>query len=115
MDELIQNEADFEPADEFVISNLEALKAIADPTRVRLLEAFYKEARTVKQVAAEVGIPATKLYYHINVLEELGLLKVVATRVVSGIIEKSYRTAAKRIHGDPRLFTLGPQEREQLP
>jgi hypothetical protein len=35
--------------------------------------------------------------------------------VVSGIIEKSFRTAAERIHGDPRLFTLGPKEREQLP
>ena len=115
MDGLVQNDADFEPAEEMVVGNLETLKAMADPLRVRLLEAFAQEPRTVKQVAADLKLPATKLYYHVNVLEEHGLLRVVGTRIVSGIIEKTYRTAAKFFHSDPRLFALAPAERGQTP
>ena len=115
MEELSQNDFDFEPAEEMVIGNLETLKAIADPLRIRVLEAFAKTPRTVKQAAADLKLPATKLYYHVNVLEEHGLLRVVGTRVVSGIIEKTYRTAAKRIHSDARLFTLTTGERGEVP
>ncbi len=115
MDEFVQNSPDFEPAEELVVGSLETLRAIADPLRIRVLEAFAKAPRTVKQAAADLKLPPTKLYYHVNVLEEHGLLRVVGTRVVSGIIEKSYRTAAKRIHSDSRLFALEAEERSQVP
>ena len=115
MEEIVQNDPDFEPAEELVVGNLETLKAIADPLRIRILEAFFKAPRTVKQAAADLKLPATKLYYHVNVLEEHGLLRVVGTRIVSGIIEKTYRTAAKRLHSDSRLFTLEAEERQHVP
>lgn len=115
MDESVQNDPGFEPAEAMVISDLETLKAMADPLRVRVLEAFAREPRTVKQAAADLKLPATKLYYHVNILEEHGLLRVVGTRIVSGIIEKTYRTAARFFHSDPRLFTLAPEEQSEVP
>jgi DNA-binding transcriptional ArsR family regulator len=77
-----------------IIADLELLKVIADPLRLRILELTVEHPRTVKQIAATLSIPATKLYYHINTLEGSGLLKVAGTRLVSGILEKQYRAAA---------------------
>src|SRR5215204_4136406 len=85
---------EFEPEKEFVLDNLEALKVTADPTRLRLLESLVEKPLTVKEVAKKLDIASTKLYYHINLLEEHGLIRVVKQRVVSGIIEKQYRTRA---------------------
>src|SRR6266513_2118828 len=85
---------DFEPAPEMVVSNFDTLKVVADPTRLRILEVLIEQPLTVKQVARKLEIAPTKLYYHVNLLEEHGLLTVTASRVVSGIIEKQYRTTA---------------------
>ncbi|MDZ4768453.1 MAG: helix-turn-helix domain-containing protein [Chloroflexota bacterium] len=77
-----------------VIATLEALKVFADPLRQHILETLFDGARTVKQIAADLNMAPTKLYYHINLMEEHGLLRVTDTRIVSGIIEKQYDVSA---------------------
>lgn len=83
----------FKPAEEFVISDLETLKVVADPLRLSILE-FLSKPGTVKQVAEKLDMPPTKLYYHFNLLDKHGLIQMVETRIVSGIIEKHYQMAA---------------------
>jgi hypothetical protein len=80
-------------ADEFIIDSLETLKVIADPLRKRIMEHF-DTPKTVKEVAKLLNTTPSKLYYHVNLLEEHGLLKVTDTRIVSGIIEKHYQKTA---------------------
>lgn len=87
-----------------VIKDVETLKAISDPLKIQILEAMLGGPRTVKQIAADLNMPTTKLYYHMNVLEERGLVQVVDTRIVSGIIEKIYYITALSITVDPALF-----------
>jgi DNA-binding transcriptional ArsR family regulator len=89
----------------FVIGDLDTLKVISDPLRGQILEALVFEPMTVKQVAEKLGVAPTKLYYHIRVMEKHGLIKVVETRVVSGIIEKQYRATAPRLKVEPSLLT----------
>ena len=98
---------DFVPADEFVIDNLDTLKVLADPLRIRILD-LMRESCTVKQVAAELDIPPTKLYYHINQLEKHNLIVLVDTRIVSGIIEKHYQTAAHTVRVKRHLLSPSP-------
>lgn len=93
----------FTPADELLVNDLETLKVIADPLRVRIRELLTTPA-TVKQLAKQLGMSATKLYYHINLLEKHGLITTVETRIVSGIIEKHYQIASKQIRVAPSLF-----------
>ncbi len=58
-------------------------------------------AKTVKELAAELGEPQTKLYRHIKHLESAGLIHAVASRVVSGIVEYRYQASeADMIMGD---------------
>lgn len=100
-------EITFEPAAEFEITSLETLKVFADPLRQKLIESMTDQPRTVKQVAGELGLAPTKLYYHINLLEEHGLIRVTDTRIVSGIIEKQYRATASSYAIQRSLLTPG--------
>ncbi len=98
---------DFVPAPVVRISDVETLRVLADPLRLRILETFDThpgQALTVKTIAAGLGEPVTKLYYHVNLLEEHGLLVVVEKRLVSGIVEKRYRLAAETIEVDRGLI-----------
>ncbi len=89
-----------------VASHVDVLKALADPLRLNMLSALTRErgselpAKTVKELAAELGEPQTKLYRHIKHLESAGLIHAVASRVVSGIVEYRYQASQAEIMGD---------------
>lgn len=89
-----------------MISDLDTLKVLADPLRLNILEMLGKPG-TVKQVAAKIGRPPTKLYYHFNLLEKHGLLTMVDTRIVSGIVEKHYQTSARTFRLQRDLLSPG--------
>lgn len=99
--------------DEFIIEDVEALKMIADPLRLQILRNLDKP-RTVKDLAERLDTPATKLYYHVNQLEKHDIIRVVDTRVVSGIIEKHYRVTAKSYHVSKSLLKATKDSDEQL-
>ena len=98
-----------EPAEVLVISDLAVLRVLSDGLRLQLLEAFGHTRgvpRSVKEVARELGQSPTKLYYHVNLLEEHGLLLVAESRLVSGILEKKYVPAAKQFTVDKTLLRM---------
>jgi len=96
-----------EPDDEFVIHDLETLKVMADPLRLQILDVMLDRVCTVKQIAADLNIAPTKLYYHFKQLEEHGLICVVDTRLVSGIVEKLYQASAYNYRVDRTLLSPG--------
>ncbi len=100
---------DFVPAERFTITTLEQLKVFADPLRQQILELLLKTPKTVKQVAAEIGLAPTKLYYHFNLLEELGFITVTETRIVSGIIEKQYQATSETFTIERSLLNPGSE------
>lgn len=97
---------DFQPAELFIVKDLETLKVVADSLRAQILEVLVLEPLTVKELAARLGLSSSKLYYHINMLEKHELIKVVSTRVVSGIIEKQYRATAVCLELDQDLLSF---------
>jgi DNA-binding transcriptional ArsR family regulator len=99
----------YKPDPEFIINDLETLKVLADPLRIQIVELMTQAPRTVKQVAEKLNLPPTKLYYHIKQLEERALIRVVDTRIVSGIVEKQYQAAAFSYRVNRELFSLTAQ------
>ncbi len=91
---------------EQTIGDLETLRLLADPLRLRLLAAVREEARSAKEIAGQLGMPVGKLYYHLDLLERHALIVVAATRIVSGIAEKQYRAAARAFRVDRSLLAL---------
>lgn len=95
MEGKIDQKPDLTRLNEMNITDLDAVRALTDPIKMKILEAFGPEPQTVKQIAASLKMVPNNLYYHINQLENLSLIKVASTRVVSGIIEKQYIAAAR--------------------
>lgn len=98
----------------FVVSDLDTLRALADPIRMQILEVMGSQICTVRDVAGKLGLSAGKLYYHFNTLEKIGLVRVVETRQVANLIEKQYQAAADSIDIDPHLlrFTIGEDNQD---
>jgi DNA-binding transcriptional ArsR family regulator len=87
-------------ADEAVVPNLETLRVLADGRRHEILTALIHEPLTVRVLAEQLRLPRTRLYYHLELLERHGLVRVVQTRMVSGALEHTYRAAARAFRVD---------------
>ena len=104
---------DFEPERVRLISDLETLRAISDPTRLRILETMVTRrdpAWSVKELALVLGVPQTRLYHHIELLAERDLIRPTERRVVSGIIETRYRVSAMSLQLDRNLLSGSSEE-----
>jgi transcriptional regulator with XRE-family HTH domain len=90
---------DEEPDAVRVLNTPEEVQAVADPLRLDLLRAF-REPRSPMSAAELLGVPPTRVYHHVQVLERSGLIELVETRRKRGTLEKIYRSVAS-------VFQLG--------
>lgn len=81
----------------YEVTSLEQMKALSNKLRVQILNQFDDEPRTSKQLADLLGLPASKVHYHVRELHRTGLLVLVETREKGGVIEKYYQPVAKQI------------------
>lgn len=88
---------------EFLLSRLSQLEALASPMRVRVLK-HATDPVAVGELAERLNVPKTRLYYHVNLLVEEGLLVQVDQRKAGARIEKIYRTAGSRMQPGPGLL-----------
>ena len=88
----------------YCLRNLEQARILADPLRIRVLQAFSREPKTTKQVAGLLGEKPTRLYHHVQALETVGLIELVETRPVRGTVEKYFQAVATRFEVDSSLF-----------
>jgi DNA-binding transcriptional ArsR family regulator len=86
---------DYDLDDLLVVTAPEQLRAIADPLRGTLLELLLERAATVTEMARAVDRPKSSVAYHVNLLAEAGLLRVVRTRRVRAIEERFYGRVAR--------------------
>lgn len=76
-------------------------RVLADPLRLRLLDGLWAEPRSAKELAAWIGIPADRLYYHLHRMERAGLVQVIRYRdLPAGKVEKVYGIASVEPPGD---------------
>jgi DNA-binding transcriptional ArsR family regulator len=98
------------------LDTVETLKALADPTRMAILSALSMSpdlpVMSVKELAAKLGEPQTKLYRHVRQLEEAGLIRVAATRMVSGIQEQRYQACQRDVRLSPTMLRENMGEAE---
>lgn len=86
---------DYPLDDLLVVTATEQLRLLGDDLRSQLLELLLERAATVTELAAAVGRPKSTVAYHVNLLTEAGLLKVVRTRRVRAIEERFYGRVAR--------------------
>jgi DNA-binding transcriptional ArsR family regulator len=92
--------------DSYRISNLEQVKALAHPLRVRIIETLASsDPMTTKQVADWLGEKPTRLYHHVDLLEKAGLIHLTHTRKNRGTTEKYYEAIARQFRAAADLFS----------
>ncbi len=94
----------------YELETLEQLRAIADELRTRIAEALTHRAMTVTQLGDLLGQAPAKIHYHVRELERVGLIRLVATREKSGILEKYYRAVAKGFTASKTLLSNAPSD-----
>jgi DNA-binding transcriptional ArsR family regulator len=97
------------PLDELrIVSSHQELRALFHDLRGTLLELVLERAATVSELAEAVGRPKSTIAYHVGLLVDAGLFKVVRTRKVRAIEERFYGRTA-------RIFYVGTVTPDQLP
>jgi DNA-binding transcriptional ArsR family regulator len=89
-----------------VVDDAATLKALADPLRMEILRTLMGTSgplrvMSVKELAGELGQPQTKLYRHVRQLEAARLVRVAASRLVSGILEQRYQACQTALEFGP--------------
>jgi DNA-binding transcriptional ArsR family regulator len=89
---------DYDLDEMLVVTSPEQLRALADPLRDTLLELLLERAATVTEMARAVDRPKSTIAYHVNLLVDSGLLRVVRTRRVRAIEERYYGRVARTLY-----------------
>jgi len=99
-----RHELDYEIQDVVVVSTTAQLKAVANDTRMHILNLLMERAATVTQLAVALERPKGTVGYHTKVLEDCGMIRVVRTNKVRAMTEKYYGRTGRTI-----LFEKAPK------
>src|SRR5690242_166686 len=89
---------DYDLEEMIVVTAPAQLRALAQPLRATLLELLLERAATVTEMARAAQRPKSTVDYHVNLLLEAGLVRVVRTRRVRAIEERYYGRVARTIY-----------------
>lgn len=84
------------------IEAVDQAAALLKPLRLAVLKRL-GEPRSCPELADALGEPTQKLYYHVKVLERVGLVDKIGERRVGGIMEGIYQAAARSYWLSPGL------------
>jgi DNA-binding transcriptional ArsR family regulator len=88
----------------FLLTTVEQLRSISVPVRLAILQALAEKAMTTKQVAEQLGEPATRLYHHVDALARAGLIVLVEEVPKRGTVQRFYRAVAQSFRADEGCF-----------
>lgn len=86
------------------IASLEALRAVADSQRHRILCMLIEEPLTPTAIAEKLSIARTRVYYHLEILKKHGFIAIVGERAVAAVIERTYRALARTFKVDRSMI-----------
>jgi len=89
---------DYDLDEMLVVTAPQQLRALADRLRTALLELVLERAATVTEMAQAVDRPKSTIAYHVNMLVDAGLMRVVRTRRVRAIDERYYGRVARTLY-----------------
>ncbi len=91
--------------DEVIVADSPArMKALGHPLRSLILDLVLERAMSITELAARVRKPRGTVAHHVDVLTDVSLLKVTATRKVRAIEERFYgRTAHTIVYPDETM------------
>ena len=89
---------DYELADTIELTDPFQVQAIGNQLRTTILSLLHERAATVTELAGAVGRPKSTVAYHVGVLVDAGLARVVRTRRVRAIEERYFGRTARMFY-----------------
>jgi DNA-binding transcriptional ArsR family regulator len=86
--------------DVYYIENISQIRAMAEPTRWRMLGLLWEQPMTGSQLARAIHIPRTRAHYHLNILKEVGLVQLQHEQLNGSMVEKYYAPVADHFRTD---------------
>jgi DNA-binding transcriptional ArsR family regulator len=107
----------YDLAETLVVDSHQRMRAIADPLRSLIADLVLERAMTVTELASRVGRAKGTVAHHVDVLCDVGLLKVVRTRKVRAMEERFYGRTARTFvfpsHDDDGELPFGREARSE--
>jgi DNA-binding transcriptional ArsR family regulator len=97
---------------QYTINTAAQFKAISDPVRSKILGIVQLQPASAKQIAERLGASPGAIGHHLHVLEEAGLVQIVARRLVRGIVSSYYTRTARIFAFELPLEVTGNQPME---
>lgn len=92
------------PPDLAVIDSDEAISAVGQPVRRRVLEALADSPDSATGLAARLDDSRQRINYHVRALETAGLVELAEERPRRGLTERIYRPVGRRFAIDPAVL-----------
>jgi DNA-binding transcriptional ArsR family regulator len=89
---------DYDLVDTMALTSSVQVQAIGNRFRTTILGLLHERAATVTEIAAAVGRPKSTVAYHVNVLSDAGLVRVVRTRRIRAIDERYFGRTARMFY-----------------
>ena len=77
------------------INSVDPLKILGDARRLAILRLLMVEPATLSQLGRALKSHPANVRHHLKLLEEVGLVELISTRVVGGFVEKYYQASAR--------------------
>ena len=90
------------------------LKALAHPTRIRVLAILKERKASPNELSEMLGEGLGTVAYHVRTLKNLGLVKLVGTRPRRGAIEHFYEAVEHPRFSDEAWDAAGPIVKQRL-
>lgn len=78
-------------------SDADVLKALNHPVRRQAMNIFDNEVASPKEVAARLGLSIPSVSYHVGILRDLGLIKIVRETPRRGAVEHYYKAVTRTL------------------
>jgi DNA-binding transcriptional ArsR family regulator len=90
------------------------VKALAHPTRIRLLAMLRERRASPNELAERLGLPLGTVAYHVRTLRNLGVIKLVATAKRRGATEHYYEATEHPRFTDEAWAAVSPIGKQRM-
>jgi DNA-binding transcriptional ArsR family regulator len=89
-------------------------RALAHPTRRRILQIVSERVASPREIAVELGEPLGRVSHHVRWLAAREYLELVRTEPRRGAVEHFYRAALRPVLRDEEWSRMSPRRRREL-
>ncbi len=89
---------DYDLDDTMALTSAFQVRAVGNRLRTTILGLLHERAASVSEIAAAVGRPKSSVAYHVGVLSDAGLVRVIRTRRIRAVEERYFGRTARMFY-----------------